>query len=95
MICSSRSYEKFIKEGLSPNAAKWKATYAFVYLGDAIKKQRSRLSRDPGNEIYEDWLNMLMRNKAILLGANTDDKVHYICDKLCGDLFYTFNLGGK
>ena len=36
-----------------------------------------------------------MRNKAILLGANTDDKVHYICDKLCGDLFYTFNLGGK
>ena len=37
---------------------------------------------------------MVQRNKDILLAAKTDEKVHYICDKLIRDHFHNFNLGG-
>ena len=95
MICSVRSYEKCLKEGLSPNAAAYKATYLYVYLAETIGKIKGRLRRDPYNEIHQDHLAMVQRNKDLLLAAKTDEKVNYICNKLIGDHFYNFDLGGK
>ena len=94
MICSVRSYEKCLKEGLSPNSAAYKATYLYVYLAETIGKIKGRLRRDPYNEIHQEHLAMVQRNKDILLAAKTDEKVHYICDKLIRDHFHNFNLGG-
>ena len=51
MICSPRSQEKFVKEGLRPITAKYKATYLYVYLADEIKKVQARLRRK--NNYYE------------------------------------------
>ena len=58
MICSVRSRDKFVKEGLSPNAAAYKATYLYVYLAETIGKIKGRLRRDPYNEIHQDHLAM-------------------------------------
>ena len=59
-----------------------------------IGKIKGRLRRDPYNEIHQEHLAMVQRNKDILLAAKTDEKVHYICDKLIRDHFHNFNLGG-
>jgi hypothetical protein len=95
MICSSRSRDKFVKEGLSGSAAKYKATYLYVYLADKIKLAQANVRRDPGNELHQYYLNNLKRNKAILLKEKNEDKVNYILDKLYSDLNYEFDLGGK
>ena len=93
MICSSKSQMKFVKEGLDYSTAKYKATYLYVYLADAINKVASRARRDPYNEIHQDTLANLKRNKAILLNEKNSDKVNYILDKLYRDLHYKFKLG--
>ena len=67
MICSVRSRDKFVKEGLSHDAAAYKATYLYVYLAETIGKIKSRLRRDPYNEIHQDHLAMVQRNKDLSL----------------------------
>lgn len=92
MICSSRSQKKFVKEGLDYSTAKYKATYLYVYLADAINKFQMRVKRDPYNEINLELLDNLKRNKTILLKEKNRDKVNYILDKLYSDLHYRFKL---
>ena len=53
MICSSKSQEKFVKEGLSWSCAKYKATYLYVYLADKIKLAQANVRRDPYNEYFQ------------------------------------------
>ncbi len=91
MICSSRSHEKFMKQGLSWSCAKYKATYAYVYLADKIRDTRSKIHRNP-NEIDQWILNVLLTNKEFLLNAKTDNMVDYICHHLCGDLLHEFEI---
>ena len=43
MICSTRSRDKFVKEGLDYSTAKYKATYAFYYLPNEIAKVAQRV----------------------------------------------------
>jgi len=95
MICSSRSQEKFVKEGLSWSAAKYKATYLYVYLADKIKLAQANVRRDPGNELHQWYLDNLKRSKTILLNEKNEDKVNIILDKLYKDIHHEFNLGGK
>ena len=95
MICSSRSQEKFVKEGLSWSAAKYKATYLYVYLADKIKLAQANVRRDPGNELHQYYLSNLKRSKTILLNEKNEDKVNIILDKLYKDIHHEFNLGGK
>ena len=90
MICSSRSQEKFVKEGLSWSTAKYKATYLYVYLADEIKKVRTRLRNDPYNELFQDQLNLLQKNKQILLDEKNEIEVNKILDKLYSNLYYGF-----
>lgn len=95
MICSSRSRDKFVKEGLDYSTAKYKATYAYVYLADEIKKVRSRLARDPYNEIHDATLRNLQRSKTILLNADTAEHCNVTMDKLYKDINHEFHLGGN
>ena len=62
MICSSRSQEKFVKEGLSWSSAKYKATYLYVYLADKIKLAQANVRRDPYNEYFQYILIILVVN---------------------------------
>lgn len=94
MICSSRSRDKFVKEGLSWTTAKYKATYLYVYLADKIKITKAKIRRNP-NEIDEWILDNLERNKTILFNEKNEKKVNTILDKLYKDLNHVFNLGGK
>ena len=94
MICSPRSQEKFVKEGLSWSAAKYKATYLYVYLADKIKLAQANVRRDPGNELHQWYLDNLKRSKTILLNEKNEDKVNSILDKLYKDIHHEFNLGG-
>ena len=94
MICSTRSRDKFVAEGLDYSTAKYKATYLYVYLADAINRANSRLRRDPGNEIHEECLANLKKSKTILLNEKNADKINYILDKLYADIYHEFNLGG-
>ena len=95
MICSPKSQEKFVKEGLSWSCAKYKATYLYVYLADKIKLAQANVRRDPYNEYFQYILNNLKRSKTILLNEKNEDKVNYILDKLYSDINYEFDLGGK
>ena len=95
MICSSQSQLKFVKEGLSYSAAKYKATYAYYYLSNEINKVAARLRRDPFNESHQDTLANLKRSKEILLKEKNENKVNIILDKLYTDIHHVFNLGGK
>ena len=95
MICSPRSQEKFVKEGLSWSCAKYKATYLYVYLADKIKLAQANVRSDPGNALHQYYLSNLKRSKAILLNEKNEDKVNYILDKLYSDINYEFDLGGK
>ena len=95
MICSSRSRDKFVKEGLDYSTAKYKATWAYYYLPNEINKITQRVRRDPYNEIHQECLANLKRNKAILLKAKTAGQCNYIIDKLFKDIHYRFNLGGN
>ena len=90
MICSPRSQEKFIKEGLSPITAKYKATYLYCYLADEIKKIQSRLNKDPYNELNQEYLQILKKNKQILLDEKNEIEVNNILDKLYSNLYYGF-----
>ena len=95
MICSSRSRDKFVKEGLDYSTAKYKATYAYYYLPNEINKVTQRVRRDPYNEIHQECLANLKRSKTILLNAKTAGQSNYIMDKLYKDINYEFNLGGN
>ena len=95
MICSSKSQEKFVKEGLSWSCAKYKATYLYVYLADKIKLAQANVRRDPYNEYFQYILNNLKRSKTILLNEKNEDKVNIILDKLYKDIHHEFDLGGK
>ena len=95
MICSSRSRDKFVKEGLDYSTAKYKATYAYYYLPNEINKVAQRLRRDPYNEIHQECLANLKRSKTILLNAKTAGQCNYIMDKLYSDINYEFKLGGN
>ena len=88
MICSTRSYEKCLREGLRPMTAKYKATYLYVYLSDEIKKIQSRLRRDPWNELNQDLLKLLQKNKKVLSEEKNDEKVCKMLDCLYSDLYY-------
>jgi transcriptional/translational regulatory protein YebC/TACO1 len=88
MICSTRSYEKCLKEGLRPMTAKYKATYLYVYLADEIKKVQARLRRDPANELTQEHLKLLQRNKKVLSDEKDDTKVCKLLDCLYEDLYY-------
>ena len=88
MICSTRSRDKFVKEGLSYSCAAYKATYLYVYLGDAIRKERTRLRYDPHNELTQERLQLLQDNKQKLLDEKNEDNVNKMLDKLYKDLYY-------
>tara|TARA_R100000081_G_C4816541_1_gene175558 strand:- start:2484 stop:2771 length:288 start_codon:yes stop_codon:yes gene_type:complete len=90
MICSTKSRDKFIKEGLSPTTAKYKATYLYCYLADEIAKIKARLRKDPYNELNQDFLNILLNNKKTLLEEKDENKVNIILDKLYSNLYYGF-----
>tara|TARA_Y100001972_G_C7553217_1_gene278064 strand:+ start:429 stop:716 length:288 start_codon:yes stop_codon:yes gene_type:complete len=90
MICSTRSRDKFVKEGLSPITAKYKATYLYCYLADEIRKIQSRLNKDPYNELNQEYLQILKKNKQTLLEEKNEDKVNAILDKLYSNLYYGF-----
>ena len=95
MICSSRSRDKFVKEGLDYSTAKYKATYVYYYLPNEIHKVAQRLRRDAGNEIHQEVLANLKRSKTILLNAKTASQCNYIMDKLYKNINYEFSLGGN
>ena len=90
MICSPSTQEKFVKQGLSYNHAKYKATYLYCYLADEINKLRSRLRNDPYNELNQCYLKQLLNNKNRLLNAKTNEAVDFVCDKLAQELSYGF-----
>jgi hypothetical protein len=95
MICSSRSRDKFVKEGLDYSTAKYKATYAYYYLPNEISKVAQRVRRDPYNEIHQECLANLKNSKTVLLNAKTAGQCNYIMDKLYKDINHEFDLGGN
>ena len=88
LIENHHDFSNTVLVGLQPNG---------VFLVNRLKKELEKIINKvvkTGALDITFFRDDFRRNKDILLAAKTDEKVHYICDKLIRDHFHNFNLGG-